>query len=106
MTSIINCTIYGNSTPSEGDGIYCLKSSPYIVNTILWENELFTAPGSNPKLSYCNIQAGYPGLGNIEADPLFLDPNDHCNWIGSELPKLSPIFFFLLSVFLSTCLMK
>jgi len=73
---VTNCTIYKNSASSGGDGIYCYKSSPYIVNSIIWGNELYSAPGSNPKLNYCNIQDGYPGLGNIDTDPLFANPNN------------------------------
>jgi len=81
---VTNCTIYKNSASSEGDGIYCYKSSPYIFNSIIWRNELYSAPGSNPKLSYCNIQDSYPGLGNIDTDPLFVNPNNGDFHLGAS----------------------
>jgi len=73
--TIINCTVSKNAA-DMGGGIYCSSSSPYIVNSIFWDNgsEIYVMQGSNPKLSYCDIQGGYPGLGNINANPLFIDP--------------------------------
>jgi len=81
-----NCTICGNSA-STGGGIGCYCSSPYMVNSIFWDNgsEIHTASGSHPKLSYCDIQGGYQGLGNIDADPLFIDPNNDYS-LGSISP--------------------
>ena len=102
-TIITNCIIYGNTaeygggiyccefssptithcTISEntGNGIHCAESSKYssfpvIVNCILWgdtENEISVHERSTPMFTYCNIQGGYPGEGNINTDPLFLD---------------------------------
>jgi len=73
--SIINCTITGNTASGSGGGIRCNDSSPTVTNCILWDNsptELHVDSGS-PTLSYCDIQGGYAGTGNINADPLFVD---------------------------------
>ncbi len=73
---ITNCTVTGNFA-SKGAGICCNKSSPHIINSILWGNDLeISTHPSNPKLIYCDIQGGYPGLGNIDSDPLFINPEN------------------------------
>jgi predicted outer membrane repeat protein len=76
LPTITNCTISGNSAGQSGGGIYCDFSSPYIVNSIFWGNtsDIYAHSGSNPKLSYCDLQGSCPGLGNISADPRFVDP--------------------------------
>ncbi|MGA1869824.1 MAG: right-handed parallel beta-helix repeat-containing protein [bacterium] len=88
--TISNCTISGNSSEWNGGGIFCSSSSsPYIVNTIFWGNngpEIYHFDYSNPKLSYCDIQGGYPGLGNIDADPLFVDPENGNYYLQSSSP--------------------
>ncbi|MEW5804371.1 MAG: HYR domain-containing protein [bacterium] len=77
---ITNCTISGNSA-IDGSGMYCsYLSSPYVVNSILWNNgseisaEISADEASHPKLSYCCLRGGYAGLGNMSANPLFVDP--------------------------------
>jgi hypothetical protein len=69
--SIANNTICRNSS-----GIYLARSNQEIVNSILWRNdeyEIRTDSLSNPSVTYCNVQGGWPGLGNINSDPLFKD---------------------------------
>lgn len=80
---IISCTITNNSISNNKanlGGIYSYKPKPNtitIMNTILWNNngsEIYIEGGGSPPLvSYCNIKGGYPGTGNIDADPLFTD---------------------------------
>ena len=59
-----------------GGGIYCDGSSPRISNSIFWNNgsEIVILSG-NAKVSFSNIQGGFRGTGNIDTDPLFLDPS-------------------------------
>ena len=69
---IMNCTIIGN-TAAEFGGIFCSDSSPTIVNCILWNNlprEIYVESG-DPIVKYSDIQGGWIGVGNIDADPLF-----------------------------------
>jgi len=71
-------TLSGNSADSYGGGIACWNRDCYpdIRNTILWGNsaptdpEIFIHNNSDPTITYCNIQGGHPGRGNIDADPL------------------------------------
>jgi hypothetical protein len=41
------------------------------VNSIIWHNINFELTGISAR--HCNIEGGYPGEGNINADPLFVD---------------------------------
>ncbi len=80
--AIKNNTITNNSADDFGGGICCLEASdPLIINTVFWGNMALAAPeilieGSNPIITYCNIQGGWEGEGNIDIDPLFRDPEN------------------------------
>jgi len=51
-----------------------------VVNSILWgnkagglPNEIYLAYSSTIKVTYSDIEGGWPGAGNIKTDPLFVD---------------------------------
>jgi len=72
---VTNCTFFGNSA-TYGDGMYNWESSPVVTNCILWgdsPDEIYDS-GSTPVVTYCDVQGGYSGVGNIDADPLFVNP--------------------------------
>ena len=77
MPSLICCTLANNSAAVSGGGIFNNDFSlPTVRNSIFWAN---TPNQIHDELSlttalYSNIQGGWPGVGNIEADPLFVDP--------------------------------
>jgi len=76
---LINNTITENTASQEGGGIYCHESYMYIVNTILWDNSAPTGPEIHPNtggpiVEYSDVKGGWSGTGNINADPLFVDP--------------------------------
>ncbi len=70
-----NVTISGNSAVDNGSGIYCCNySNSNLVNCIIWMNDLAEdIYGSGITAAYSDIQGGYCGEGNIDADPLFVD---------------------------------
>src|SRR5690606_1948298 len=74
---VTNCTFFGNSGPSGGGAIQAEREGRVTVrNSILYGNsphELDFRPGSTADVTYSNIQGGWTGAGNIDADPLFLD---------------------------------
>lgn len=76
--TIRNCTIVGNSAESLAGGVYASWSGePEISSSILWGNTASSAAqakdSGNLTISYSDIQDGWPGVGNINADPLFED---------------------------------
>ena len=74
--TIINSTVSANT--GGGDGIFLNHdSSPTITNSIIWGNtslEIRVLSG-DPVITFSDIGGGWPGEGNIDADPLFVDPN-------------------------------
>lgn len=76
--TIINCTFYENSGVLSPGGIYNQNATPTLTNCILWKDtpqEILNS-NSSPIISYCCIDGGYPGTGNISSDPLFVEPVD------------------------------
>jgi hypothetical protein len=73
---LINCTLSGNSAGKEGGGIFSKYSDPKLTNCILWGNwpQQIGEEGYPVSVIYCDVQGGWPGEGNIDADPLFIEP--------------------------------
>ena len=74
--TIAHCTITGNLANEYG-GIYRYGSSPTISHCILWANtapQISSTISSESEVLYCDIEGGYTGVGNINADPSFVDP--------------------------------
>lgn len=74
--TIQNCTITLNHADSGGGALQCHQSNPVVTNSILWNDEpleIYITSG-NPLVTYSNIQGGYMGEGNINANPYFRDP--------------------------------
>ena len=83
--SLENVTIIGNTATASigGGGINCAASSyPIFINSILRNNspeEIQDYYGS-VIVTYSDIEGGWTGTGNVDIDPLFVDPdNDNYN---------------------------
>lgn len=85
MATIENCTISNNTAvggiggaeggtdgTSRGGGFY---GSTVISGCILWSNTAESSPQiyGGPTISYSDVEDGYSGEGNIDADPYFVD---------------------------------
>jgi len=71
-----HCTIVQN-TAGLGGGIFCNRYGEHeIGNCIVWANTATDSPqiAGTPSVSYCDVQGGYPGVRNINADPLLVRP--------------------------------
>jgi parallel beta-helix repeat protein len=85
-----NCTFSGNSA-ANGNDLAC--DSPYgppsnveITNCILWdgENPIWNNDGSTITITYSDVHGGWPGQGNIDADPCFVDTDGDDDIPGTE----------------------
>lgn len=79
--TITNNTIRTNWAFSTGGGLYCSNSSPVITNTIFWDDLAAASPeieilSGNPLITYCDVEGGWPGTGNIDYDPVFFNPDE------------------------------
>ncbi len=82
--TFVNCTFYDNhlkffddnlgeykdSEHSASGAMYSDEdSAPIIVNTIIWKNSI-EGPAT---ITYSNVEGGWPGEGNLNADPRFMN---------------------------------
>jgi parallel beta-helix repeat protein len=74
VPTITNCTIVENL----GGGIY--GSVPTVTNSIIYFNGNTQIAESTATITYSDVQGSWPGLGNIDADPLFVS----LYWISSN----------------------
>jgi len=73
--TVTNCTFTGNSAPFGG-GIDNYNSNPIVTNCILWGNTpdaIRDGGSSSTTATYSDVQGGWPGTGNIDANPLFVN---------------------------------
>ena len=73
-TVITNCT-FNDNTANSGEGIYNWNrdnSGVRITNCIIWD-EMINIEGMPSIVNYSNIQGGWTGIENIDANPLWVD---------------------------------
>jgi len=69
-----NNTITNNHSVLGGGGVRLWSSVAEISNSIIWGNMASFSPqiqGNTGVFSYCDIEGGWPGEENIDADPMF-----------------------------------
>jgi hypothetical protein len=75
MVGIVNNVFFGNESSTNGGGFdgdgYCI-----LINNIFWDNSPneIASNSLNLGVRYCDVQGGYPGIQNLDIDPLFRDP--------------------------------
>lgn len=79
---ILNATVSNNTAYPNGNGggVYSQDTFCHLKNSILWGNtynQYYHNASGTDTASYCDIQNGWPGQGwgNINEDPLFVDPS-------------------------------
>ena len=58
------------------------------MDCILWGGVTIVA--ENPSVTYCCVEGGYPGEGNIDADPMFSMSMTDWEWCRHYLSPDSP----------------
>ena len=84
--AVTNCT-FSNNWATLGGAMHNHDSMPAVTNCILWEDrpDEISNVTSQPAVTHSDIQGGYDGAGNIDADPLFLDPGRVTSICGPAL---------------------
>lgn len=74
--TIQNCTFSQNEAAQSGGSLDANFESTFTLeNSIFWDEGIDPIVGPGVvNASYCDIEGGYPGLGNIDEDPQFVDP--------------------------------
>jgi len=87
--TLTNCTITGNSSSNGGSIRATYGGHIDVINSIIWDNatpaEVSIESGS-VDIIYSDIDGGFDGEGNIDADPLFTDTNSGDYTITDESP--------------------
>jgi parallel beta-helix repeat protein len=80
--SLTNCTFCANLALSSGGAMESYSSSPVLSNCIVWGsgNSPIDSSSSTPTITYCDIEGGYAGMGNINVDPQFV----RSPWTGPD----------------------
>jgi hypothetical protein len=78
VVEIVNSTFFSNWSNSNGwlyveQGLPGQTGHTYVTNTIAWSTGGIVG-WTAPVVSYSDIEGGYSGTGNIDADPLFSNP--------------------------------
>ena len=95
---LTNCTFTENSALNGNALAFYSREQAYpsdlqMTNCILADdsNEIWNNDGSTIVINYSNIKDGWPGIGNIDADPCFFEPgywadaNDpNAVWVGGD----------------------
>jgi hypothetical protein len=75
-TTVASSTTSANWAPNA-QGCYAgAQARLSVINTILWDggDEIGLAENALAEVTYSDVQGGWPGEGNIDADPLFANP--------------------------------
>ena len=74
--NFINNIVANNRTigPQDGYGVKNVDGTADIINCIVWNNDGPEIDNAGTiSVGYSDIQGGFPGVGNIDTDPLFRD---------------------------------
>ncbi|MHC5003581.1 MAG: right-handed parallel beta-helix repeat-containing protein [Planctomycetota bacterium] len=75
--SVVNCTIVSNTADASGGAMHSWDGGKFsdaeVVNSILWDNAPAPFGGPVPSVSFSIVEGGWPGPGNVDQDPAFMD---------------------------------
>jgi len=70
IMTLTNGTFFNNTADVVGGGIYNASAVLHLTNSIVWGNSPSAVAGTLVDAAYCDIEGGYSGTENINADPL------------------------------------
>jgi hypothetical protein len=79
--NITNCTFTCNSAFARAGGIgfkYPASTQDTVTSCVLWNDspvEIYAESG-DPLVTFSDVQGGWAGEGNIDVDPMFVDPDN------------------------------
>jgi len=84
---IVNCTIADNANI----GFWAYRAT--VTNSIIWNNTRYQVyyPGGDLSVSYSDVQGGFAGTGNLDADPCFADPSNGDYHLKSQAGRWDPL---------------
>jgi len=89
--TLTNCTFSGNSANNGGGMASWENCSPTLINCIFWGNTgrqihdgVYNNKGCSTTVSYSDVQGGWTGETNMDADPCFADPDNGDYHLMSE----------------------
>ena len=75
LLNLVGNTITDNSAASSTGGVFGAYHS-VMTNNIIWGNsggQIYQSPVTQVTATYCDVQGGWTGTGNINEDPSFVD---------------------------------
>ncbi len=98
---ICNCTITENTADRYGGGIYFyyymgppIDHRMTIANSIIWGNSpdqiYIKEGGGTGAVTFSDIEGGWPGTGNIDAEPCFVDASNGDYHLKSQAGRWDP----------------
>jgi hypothetical protein len=96
--TLTNCTFSGNSA-RKGSGMASWDNcNPTLTNCIFWGNtassgasQIHNGGACSTTVSYSDVQGGWPGETNMDADPYFADPDNGDCHLRSEAGRWDPV---------------
>ena len=88
---LVNCTVVQNVAAVGGGVVNDAFTLLTISNSIVRLNQpdqIVDDPLAATTVFYSNVQDGWPGVGNIDADPLFVDPDGGDYRLSSGSPSI------------------
>ena len=87
--TVRNCTFSGNWADGGGASLFVSRfawPAPSVTNCIFWGDGMpaIEAEKKVPLVSYCDIEGGWPGEGNMDIDPCFAEPG---HWDVNGTPE-------------------
>lgn len=95
-TSITNSTLTGNLGGVNPFTFFgSAQQTVTFTNAILWNHTSPLFYGGTPNVSFSDVEGGFPGSGNINADPKFLDAPNGDYRLAYDSPCIDAGFNFL-----------